>query len=142
MVDKLNSTDVFVGGLEHLDGNFRAAGTINATELVEMDGTETGNMPDVISADSDGADGFGVAAHDASSGDAITVLMTGAHARTTADDPGGISPGDLLTSNGSSGTVGSVESTSTANDEIVGKALSSDDSNEVVMLIDTGGDAG
>lgn len=140
MVDKLNSTDIFVGGIENLDGDFRASATISAGDVVKLDGTTTGSQPDVSPVDTAGTDGFGVAAHDASSGEAVTVIMTGGQARTkVATGTSAISPGDQLTANGS-GSEGGVKAVGTSGDEVVGKALTSSVSNEVVMLVDTGGD--
>lgn len=133
--DKLNSTDRFVGGLENLDGNYRASGAISAGDAVHFDGTETGNVPDVSVSDTSGEQLAGIAVHDAAgAGDPITLAQTGAEVRANAT--AGISPGDPVGAEGD----GSVNTTDTAGDAVAGVAKTASAGGEVVMLVTLSGD--
>ena len=125
-----DSTDRFVGGLENFSSEFVANGSINAGDLVELSSDNT-----VQQASTHGADGIGVAMHDAADNEAITVAMTGAIVRVNAS---GLSAGDLATSNGGT-SAGQVATAGTTGDEVVGKALTGTSSNVAVMEIDLGG---
>lgn len=134
MVDKLNSTDRFVGGLENTDGELRASEAISAGDPVKYDGTSTGTKADVSVSDTEGEAIAGVALHAASgSGEPITVAQVGAEVRTNSS--GSISPGNPLTAKGD----GSVNVSTTDAHHVVGQAKTKSDSNEVVMLVGGGG---
>lgn len=126
-----DSTDRFVGGLENFSSEFIANGSINAGDLVELSGDN-----DVQQNSTDGSDGIGVAMHDASDNEAITVAMSGAIVRVNSTNS--VSAGDLVTSHGGT-SAGRVDTASATGDEVVGKALIGGSSNEAVIEIDLGG---
>lgn len=135
MVDKLNSTDRLVGGIENTDGELRASGSINAGDVVTYDGSETGVQPDVSVSGTVGETVAGVALHDASSaGDPITVAQTGAEVRVNASGGANdISGGDQLVSAGNGSTIRSQDASS--NDAFFGIAKRSEAGGEVVALL-------
>lgn len=126
-----DSTDRFVGGLRNFSSEFVASGSINAGDLVELSGDNT-----VQQGSSDGSDGVGVAMHDASDGEAITVALVGTQVRVNSLN--GVSAGDPLTNHGST-SAGQVATADTTGDEVIGRALTAGSGNVCVMLVTSGG---
>lgn len=124
-------TDVFRGGLENIDGDLHANGSISAGDLVDLTGDNQ-----VEAASTTGADGYGVAMYDASSGDAVAVATVGAKVEVNST---GITAGDLLTSNGGN-TAGQVATADGTGDEIVGRALTGTSGGTCIALLAMGGE--
>jgi len=124
-------SDVFVGGLENIDGDLHANGSISASDLVDLTGANQ-----VEAASTTGADGYGVALYDATSGDAVAVATVGAKVVVSAT---GVSAGDLVTSNGGN-TAGQVATASSTGDEIVGRALTGTSGGTATIMISHGGE--
>jgi hypothetical protein len=124
-------SDVFKGGVENIDGDLHANGSISARDLVDLTGANQ-----VEAASTTGADGYGVALYDAESGDAIAVATVGAKVEVSAT---GVSAGDLVTSNGGN-TAGQVQTAGTTGDEIVGRALTGTNGGVATILISHGGE--
>lgn len=122
-----NSTDRFVGGLENMSSEFIADGSINAGDAVKLSGNN-----DCTQSDTDGEGFLGVAMHDASDGEAVTVAMVGAMVRVNADNT--LSAGDLVTSHGGT-SAGRVNTGDATGDVISGYAVIGGSSNEAVVLI-------
>jgi len=91
--------------------------------------------------DTDGEVTHGVAVQSVSSGDQVTVAMSGCEVDATAGS-GSISAGDPLTSHGGTGEEGQVDTASATGDSIIGYALegSSAQGDLVRMYIDAGGE--
>lgn len=138
MVDKLNSSDIFVGGLENLDGGpARSTEAISAGDVVALNGTLTGTVPDVKVSDTAGEACFGVAVHAAgSAGEAVTIAQTGAEVKVNAT--GTINPGATLISAGT----GAVKANDTAGAEQVGFAQTNQVGGDVVMEVTLSGTTG
>lgn len=138
MPDQLNSTDIFVGGLENIDGDVHASGSISAGDVVEM----TANDNEVKTSDSDNIEGWGVALYGVSDGEAVAVAKNGAEVTVSFDtgDTDGANPGDTLTTNGSTGSAGTVKATDGAGQGVLGQAKTNVHSNSVVVALGQGGD--
>lgn len=124
-------TDVFKGGVENIDGNVHANGSISAGDLVELTGDDQ-----VEAASTNGADGYGVAMYDATSGDAVAVATVGAKVVVNST---GVTAGDLVTSNGGN-TAGQVQTANSTGDEIVGRALTGTSGGTCEVLLAMGGE--
>jgi len=124
-------SDVFVGGVENIDGQLHANGSISQSDLVELTGDDQ-----VEAASTTGADGYGVAMYDASSGDAVAVATVGAKVVVNST---GVSAGDLVTSNGGN-TAGQVQTANSTGDEIVGRALTGTSNGTCEVLLAMGGE--
>lgn len=105
-------SDVFAGGLENIDGDLHANGSISQSDLVELTGDEQ-----VEAVSTAGNAGYGVAMYDASSGDAVAVATVGAKVKVNSSS---VSAGDFVTAGTTNGQVVTANSTG---DEIVGRAL-------------------
>lgn len=91
--------------------------------------------------DTDGEVTHGVAVQGVSSGDTVTVAMSGCEVEATAGT-GTITAGDALTSHGGTGEEGQVDTAGATGDSIIGYALegSSAQGDLVRMYIDAGGE--
>jgi hypothetical protein len=100
-----------------------------------------GGSISVQPSDTDGEVTHGVAVQTVSSGDQVTVAMSGVEVEMTAGTSG-ISAGDALTSHGGTGEEGQVDTASATGDSIVGYALegSSSQGDLVRAVIDLGGE--
>lgn len=125
-------SDIFVGGLENIDAQLDANGSISQSDQVELTGDNQVEAPS-----SDGVAGYGVAMYDAESGDAVAVATEGAKVVVNATS---VSAGDFVTSNGSSGSAGQVTTADGSGDEILGKALTGDANGTCQVLITLGGE--
>lgn len=125
-------SDVFAGGLENIDGDLHANGSISASDQVELTGD---NQVEAVS--SDGVAGYGVAMYDAESGDAIAVATTGAKVVVNST---GVSAGDFVTGHGSTGNAGQVTTADGTGDEILGRALTATANGTCEILITLGGE--
>jgi predicted transcriptional regulator len=125
-------SDIFVGGLENIDGDLVADGTISAGDLVDVTGDNQ-----VKAASTTGADGYGVALYDAVDGEAVAVATVGA--KVIVNSLNAVSAGAALTSNGGN-TAGEVQTASSSGDFIVGKATVGGANGTCTMLITLGGD--
>jgi len=123
-------SDIFVGGVENIDGSLHANGSISQSDLVDLTGDNQ-----VEAASTTGADGYGVAMYDASSGDAVAVATVGAKVVVNST---GVTAGDLVSSNGGN-NAGQV-ATASAGDEIVGRALTGTSNGTCTILISHGGE--
>jgi hypothetical protein len=124
-------SDIFKGGVENIDGNVHANGSISAGDLVELTGDDQ-----VEAASTNGADGYGVAMYDATSGDAVAVATVGAKVVVNST---GVTAGDLVTSNGGN-TAGQVQTANSTGDEIVGRALTGTSGGTCEVLLAMGGE--
>ena len=120
-----DSTDRFVGGLEHFSSEYFANETINAGDAVKLNGNNR-----VVQADTEGEAFLGVAMFDAASGEAVTIAMVGAMVRVNAANS--LSAGNSVTV---SGTNGRVDNAGTSGDAISGYCIVGGSSNEAVVLI-------
>ncbi|QLG62824.1 hypothetical protein [Halorarum salinum] len=125
-------SDVFVGGLENLDGDLVANGSISARDQVELTGD---NQVEAVA--SDGVAGYGVAMYDAVSGDAVAVATTGAKVEVNST---GVSAGDFVTGHGSTGDAGQVTTADGTGDEILGEALTGTADGTCEVMITLGGE--
>lgn len=125
-------TDVFKGGVENIDGNVHANGSISASDHVDLTGDDQ-----VEAVDTDGTSGYGVAMYDASSGDAVAVATVGAKVVVNST---GVSAGDFVTANGSSGSAGQVTTANGTGDEILGKALTGTSGGTCEIMITLAGE--
>jgi hypothetical protein len=124
-------SDIFKGGVENIDGNVHANGSISAGDLVELTGDDQ-----VEAASTNGADGYGVAMYDATSGDAVAVATVGAKVVVNSS---GVTAGDLVTSNGGN-TAGQVQTANSTGNEIVGRALTGTSGGTCEVLLAMGGE--
>ena len=125
-------TDAFIGGVENIDGQLHANGSIDQSDHVDLTGDDQ-----VEAVDSDGASGYGVAMYGASSGDPVAVATVGAKVVVNST---GVTAGDFVTANGSSGNVGQVTTADGSGDEILGKALTGTSGGTCEILITLGGE--
>lgn len=106
-------------------------------QVVKVAGGDIAVQP----SDTDGEVTHGVAVQTVSSGDPVTVAMSGVEVEMTAGTSG-ISRGDALTSHGATGEEGQVDTASATGDSIIGYALegSSAQGDLVRAVIDLGGE--
>lgn len=123
--------DIFVGGLENIDGDLVANGSISARDQVELTGD---NQVEAVS--SDGAAGYGVALYDAESGDPVAVATTGAKVEVSST---GVTAGDFVTGHGTTGDAGQVTTADGAGDQHLGQALTGTASGVSIVLITIAG---
>lgn len=124
------SNDRFVGGLENIDGDLVAGGSISAGDLVELTGDN-----EVSAVSTAGNGGYGVAMYDAEAGDAVAVATAGAKVRISAGSS--VAAGDFVTG---SSTSGQVVEASTTGDEIAGQATVGESGGEAIVMIALGGE--
>jgi hypothetical protein len=125
-------SDAFEGGLENIDAQVDANGSISQNDQVEL---TADNQVDVVT--SDGVSGYGVAMYDASSGDAVAVATTGAKVQVNST---GVSAGDFVTGHGATGNNGQVTTADGTGDEILGKALTGTSNGTCTILITLAGE--
>lgn len=124
-------SDAFAGGVENIDGDLHANGSIDQNDLVDLTGDNQ-----VEAVDTSNISGYGVAMYSASSGEAVAVATTGAKAVVNST---GVSAGDFVTSNGGS-TAGEVQTANTTGDEILGIATTGTSGGTCEVMITQGGD--
>lgn len=125
-------SDVFAGGVENIDGDLHANGTIEQSDHVDLTGDDQ-----VEAVDEDGVSGYGVAMYAASSGDAVAVATVGAKVVVNST---GVSAGDFVTGHGTTGNAGQVTTADATGDEILGKALTGTSNGTCEILITLGGE--
>ena len=122
-----DSTDRFVGGLEHFSSEYFANETINAGDAVKLNGNNQ-----VVQSDTDGEAFVGVAMFDAARGEAVTIAKVGAQVRVNATNT--LRAGDLVTSHGGT-SAGRVDTGDATGDVICGYCDVGGSSNEAVITI-------
>lgn len=125
-------SDTFAGGLENIDGDLVANGSISQGDQVELTGD---NQVEAVS--SDGVSGYGVAMYDAVSGDPVAVATVGAKVKVNST---AVSAGDFVTGHGTTGSAGQVTTADGVGDEILGKALTGTSNGTSEVLITLGGE--
>jgi hypothetical protein len=115
---------------------FEAGEEVLRGQLVKIGGDVS-----VQPSDTDGEVTHGVAVQGVASGDQVTVAMSGCEVEATAGTSN-ISAGDALTSHGSTGEEGQVDTADATGDSIIGYALegSSSQGDLVRMYVDAGGE--
>jgi len=124
-------SDYFAGGVENIDGDLHANGSISQGDHVDLTGDDQ-----VEANDTSNTAGYGVALYAAESGEAVAVATVGAKVKVNST---GVSAGDFVTSNGGT-TAGQVQTASTTGDEILGKALTGTASGTCEIMITLGGE--
>lgn len=125
-------SDYFAGGVENIDGDLVANGSIDQGDHVELTGD---NQVEAVA--SDGVSGYGVALYSAESGDAVAVATVGAKVKVNST---GVTAGDFVTGHGATGNAGQVTTADGTGDEILGKALTATASGTSEVLLTLGGE--